>query len=81
MFARVSINTSGCTVVFTVSTIAVSIGVTSTSTSTGSTSGECIVVGMSFVTIFGDSGGGEFMSESSGAKLGVQTLPHSTARR
>ena len=64
---------------FTVSIIVVSFGVTSTST--GSTSGECIVVCASFVTISGDSVGGEFMSESSSARVGVQTLPYSTGSR
>ena len=62
MFARVSISTSGGTVVFTVCTIAISFGVTNTTT--GSTSGECIVVGKSVVTITGDSVGGEFTSGS-----------------
>ena len=78
MFALVTIiGTSGRTVVFTGCIIAVSFGVTSA----GSTSSERIVVCASFVTIIGDSVGGEFTSESSNARVGVQTLPHSTARR
>ena len=78
MFALVSIiSTSVGTVVFTLCAIDVSFRVTST----GSTSSECIVVGMSVVTISGDSVGGEFTIESSSAYVGVQTLPRSTARR
>ena len=74
---NIIISTTDCIDVFTVSTIVVSFRVTST----GSTSSGCIVVGASFVTIIGDSVGGEFTSESSNARVGVQTLPHSTARR
>ena len=66
MFARVNIiSTTDRIGDFTVSIIVVSFGVTSTST--GSTSGASV--------------GGEFMSESSSARVGVQTLPYSTGSR
>ena len=57
---NIIISTTDCMGVFTVSTIVVSFRVTST----GSSSSGCIVVCASFVTIIGDSVGGEFTSGS-----------------
>ena len=75
MFAPVSIFSTGDCIGDFTHNIAVSFRVTRT----GSTGGECVVVGMCFVTICGGSVGGDVTGESTRASVGGQTLPHSTA--